>query len=194
MPRKVICYIATSADGYIARPDGNIDWLTNPQTPREPKVGDYGYEDFVKNIDTVVWGRTTWDQVQSFMDDAPGMGGAKSYVFTSRPDTGTARKDVEFVNEPVTSFMDRLRAQPGKDVWMMGGGGIIGAFLDAGELDEFIIHVMPVFIGEGIPLIAPRHLELPLELLATKRYDDGVVMLHYKVDTATTRRSRSTPR
>lgn len=181
MPRKVICYIATSADGYIARPDGDIDWLTNPKTPREPKVGDYGYADFVKDIDTVVWGRTTWDQVQSFMDEAPGMDDTKSYVFTSHPETAKPRAGVEFTNEPVKPFMDRLRAQGGKDVWMMGGGGIIGAFLDAGELDEFIIHVMPVFIGEGIPLIAPRHLETPLELLATKRYDDGVVMLHWAV-------------
>ena len=182
--RKVICYIATSADGYIARPDGNIDWLTNPEVPREPKVGDYGYADFVKDIDTVLWGRTTWDQVQSWMEsgDAGMAAGTRSYVFTSRPETGAAKPDVEYTNEPVKPFMERLRAEPGRDIWMMGGGGIIGTFLDAGELDEFIIHVMPVLIGEGIPLIAPRHREIPLRLVETKSYDDGVVMLHYAIE------------
>ena len=181
MTRKVVCYIATSADGYIARPDGDIDWLTNPKTPREPKVGDYGYGDFVKGIDTVVWGRTTWDKVAGMDWEAGFDAGVRHHVFTSRPETAEPQPKVEFLNEPVGPFMERLRAESGKDIWMMGGGGIIGAFLDAGELDEFIIHVMPVFIGEGIPLIAPRHLEVPLELMATKRYDDGVVMLHWRV-------------
>jgi len=67
---------------------------------------------------------------------------------------------------------------------MMGGGGIISSFLDAGEIDEFIIHVIPVFIGEGIPLIAPRHRTVPLKLLSTKKFPDGVVRLHYKVSEA----------
>ena len=65
---------------------------------------------------------------------------------------------------------------------MMGGGGIIGSFLDAGELDEFIIHVIPVFIGEGIPLIQPRHLQTQLKLLSSRNYEDGVVRLHYEVN------------
>ena len=178
MPRKVVCYIATSADGFIARSDGDIDWLH-----RHAKTPDaYGYEKFVAGIDTVVWGRTTWDQMEPFMDSAPAMGeDTKSYVFTSHPETGKARPGLEFTNEPVKPFMQRLREQSGKDVWMMGGGGVIASFLDAGELDEFIIHVVPVLIGEGIPLVAPRHREIPLELIATKRYDDGVVMLHYAV-------------
>ena len=177
MGRKVVCYIATSADGYIARPDGDFSWLQRHAGSSDQ----YGYNEFVATVDTIVWGRKTWDQVQDFMDQAPGMGETKSYVFTSRPETGSARPGVEYVNEPVPPFMQRLRAQPGKDIWMMGGGGIIGAFLDANELDEFIVHVIPVLIGEGIPLIAPRHLEVPLRLLDTKRYDDGVLMLHWQV-------------
>ena len=86
------------------------------------------------------------------------------------------------MTEPVKEFAQRLRATPGKDIWMMGGGGIIASFLEAGELDEFIIHVIPTFIGEGIPLIAPHKMSVELSLLATHRYEDGVVKLHYKVD------------
>ena len=106
----------------------------------------------------------------------------KNYVFTTKPPRESSLKNTEFVNEPVSDFAKRLRGTEGKDIWMMGGAGIIGSFLDANELDEFIIHVIPVFIGEGIPLIQPRHLEVNLKLLSTKNYEDGVVRLHYAVE------------
>ena len=69
----------------------------------------------------------------------------------------------------------------GKHIWMMGGGEVIASFLDEGEIDEFSIHMMPVMIGEGIPLVAPRHRLIPLQLLAMKKFPDGVVHLHYRV-------------
>jgi dihydrofolate reductase len=87
---------------------------------------------------------------------------------------------VEFVKEPVKTFATP-RATPGKHIWMMGGGGLIASFLDAGEIDEFDIHVIPVFIGKGIPLVAPRHRDVPLRLRASKKYSDGVVRLRYEV-------------
>jgi dihydrofolate reductase len=77
--------------------------------------------------------------------------------------------------------MQTLRAQPGKDIWMMGGSEIIGAFLDEGEIDEFSIHVIPIFIGDGIPLMKPQHRSIPLKLLSTKKFADGVVHLHYRL-------------
>jgi dihydrofolate reductase len=89
---------------------------------------------------------------------------------------------VEFVSEPVKSFAQRLRATPGKHIWMMGGATLIASFLDAGELDEFDIHMIPVFIGEGIPLVAPRHRDIPLRLLTSRKYPDGVVQMRYRVD------------
>ena len=88
---------------------------------------------------------------------------------------------VEFVNEPIKPFATQLRAQKGKYIWMMGGAGLIGSFLDAGEIDEFMIHVIPKFIGEGIPLIAPRHRTVPLKLVSCTKFTDGVVKLHYGV-------------
>jgi dihydrofolate reductase len=174
--RKIIVYIATSADGYIARSDGNVDWLNRPRT-----AGDYGMGDFFKTIDTVLWGRTTFDEAMGRMKGGGFGKKSKNYVFTHNPPAQSDYKHVEFVNEPIKEFADRLRATPGKDIWMMGGGGIIGSFLDAGELDEFIIHVIPIFIGEGIPLIKPHLREVKLELLSSTKYDDGVVRLHYSV-------------
>jgi dihydrofolate reductase len=92
-----------------------------------------------------------------------------------------AAPGVEFVSDPVKAFARRLRATPGKHIWMMGGGELIASFLDAGEIDEFVIHVIPNFIGEGIPLMAPRHRDIVLRLLSTKKYPDGVVEVRYKV-------------
>jgi dihydrofolate reductase len=88
---------------------------------------------------------------------------------------------VEFVTEPIASFAKRVRAAEGKNIWMMGGGQLIASFLDAGELDEFDIHVIPTLIGEGIPLIEPRHRDIELKLLQAKKYPDGVVRLRYAV-------------
>jgi len=181
---KIIVYIATSADGFIARPDGSYDWLDRPH----PK-GDYGMPEFFKSIDSIIWGRKTYSQTLEKKVDLSVFGsGIKHYIFSRQP---TAHKSsdpsVEFVSEPIKQFAQRLRARPAaagkpvKDIWMMGGGEIIASFLDAGEIDEFSIHVIPVMIGEGIPLVAPRHRTVPLELLATKKFPDGVVHLDYRV-------------
>jgi dihydrofolate reductase len=178
--RKIIVYIAVSADCYIARPDGNIDWLKRPH----PK-GDYGMPAFFKSIDTILWGRKTYTEAMATGIKLSIFGaGIKNYVFSREPQKWTAaplQPGVEFVTEPIKQFAQRLRAQPGKDIFMMGGGEINAAFLDAGEIDEFSIHVIPVFIGEGIPLIAPRHRNVKLELLSTKTFSDGVVHLNYRV-------------
>jgi dihydrofolate reductase len=176
-PRKIIVYIATSADGYIARPDGTVDWLNRPR----PK-GDYGMGEFFKSIDTILWGAKTFGMGAEQGASPAGFGSKiKNYVFTHNPPTKPV-KGVEFVNEPIGEFAKRLRATPGKDIWMMGGGIIIASFLDAGEIDEFIVHIIPTFIGEGIPLIAPRHRSIELKLLSVADYPDGVVRLHYAVD------------
>lgn len=178
--RKIIVSIATSADGFIARKDGGVDWLDRPQ----PKGEDYGMAKFWKSIDTIVYGRKTYEVAVKFVEQGLGIPTDKrvrNYVFSRRRPPKKVLPGFEFTKEPIKKFAKRLRVQKGRNIWMMGGGGIIGAFLDAAEIDEFIIHVIPTFIGEGIPLIAPRHRTIPLKLLSTKKYSDGVVRLHYAV-------------
>ena len=186
--RKIIVSIATSADGFIARRDGAIDWLDRPRT-----AGDYGMGKFFKSIDTILWGRKTYDLVLKFLKEGvatPDMyGGVRNYAFSRRPPKKVL-DGFEFVKEPINKFAKRLRTQKGKDIWMMGGAGIIGSFLDEGTIDEFIIHVIPTFIGEGIPLIARGRRTVPLKLLSTKKYSDGVVRLHYAVSHSRPRRTR----
>jgi dihydrofolate reductase len=189
--RKIIVYIATSADGFIARKDGGIDWLDRPT----PKGVDYGLAAFYKSIDTILYGRKTYDVAVKFVEQGmpiPTDTRVRNYVFSRRRSPKKILPGFEFVKEPIKKFTKRLRAQKGKDIWMMGGGGIIASFLDAGEIDEFAISVIPVFIGEGIPLIAPRHRTVPLKLLSTKKFSDGVVSLHYAVEkTSTSGKARS---
>jgi dihydrofolate reductase len=178
--RKIIVSLATSADGFIARPDGAVDWLDRPV----PK-GNYGMGAFYKSIDTILWGRKTYEMALSFQEK--GVAGSafdtslKNYVFTRTLPPSTAPKGLEFANEPVKAFAAGLRAKKGKDIWMMGGAGIIASFLDEGEIDEFILSVIPTLIGEGIPLLAPRHRTVPLELISSTKFTDGVVNLHYAV-------------
>jgi dihydrofolate reductase len=175
--RKFIAYLATSADGYIARPDGGIDWLDRPRPP-----GNYGMAAFFGSIDTILWGRKTYDVALGFTGGkGVGYGSrVKNYVFSRRPPKSPA-PDVEFVREAIPAFAKRLRAAPGRDIWIMGGAGLIGSLLDAGEIDEFIVHVIPVLIGAGIPLVSPAHRLVTLRLRSARRFPDGVVRLHYEV-------------
>jgi dihydrofolate reductase len=173
--RKIIVNIATSADGYIARADGNLDWLTSRPAPK----GFYGLPKFARSIDAKILGRKTFD-----LSAKLGAGFSADdvhYVFSRRPPPASVPPGVQFVTESIKAFAERLRTQGGKNVWMMGGGEIIGSFLDADAIDEFIITVVPTFIGEGIPLIPPRRREVPLRLLSVQRFRDGVVQLHYDV-------------
>jgi len=170
--RRIIVSMAISADGFIARTDGAVDWLDRPW-PKDH----YGMPEFQASIDTVILGGRTYRE-------AAGRGGGfgkkmQYYVFTRTP-PAKPPKGVAFVNEPVQAFAARLRAQPGKDIWIMGGGGIIASFVDANEVDEFVFHVIPIFIGEGVPLLAPARRTVPLTLHATRHWDDGVVRLHYR--------------
>jgi dihydrofolate reductase len=173
--RKIIVHIAASADGYIARPDGDLDWLTSRPAPE----GFYGMNEFMKTIDTTVMGRNTYEaglRLGAKFDAKD-----RTIVFSRRERPADAPPGVEFVNEPVGPFVSRLREQPGKRVWLMGGGDLIASFFDEHAIDEFVISVVPVFIGDGIPLIARRHRQVPLRLQSVAQFEDGLVQLHYSV-------------
>jgi dihydrofolate reductase len=179
--RKIVVYIASSADGHIARSDGDVEWLS-----RRPRTIDYGMREFYPAIDTILWGRKTYDWAVDYDSKHGRTSGSfdpklAHYVFSQQPPPEEKPPGVEFVSEPVTPFARRLRANPGKHIWIMGGAGLIASFLDAGEIDEFDIHVIPVLIGEGIPLVARRRRDIALSLIESNAYPDGVVRIRYKV-------------
>jgi dihydrofolate reductase len=132
---------------------------------------------FVKTIDTKVLGRKTYEE--SLRLGAKFDSKTRTFVFSRQPRPADAPAGVEFVNGPIHSFVSSLREQPGKHVWLMGGGDLIASFLDEDGIDELFISVVPVFIGDGIPLIARRHRHTPLQLQSAERFEDGLVQLHY---------------
>ena len=179
--KRKIVEVAISVDGFLARADGSVDWLDSPRLK-----GDHGMGEFYKSIDTIVFGRKTYEVALAFQ--ARGVPGSafdariRNYVFSRTLSPSNAPPAVEITSEPIKAFASRLRSEKGRNIWMMGGGGIIASFLDEGEIDEFMLHVIPVMIGEGIPLLAPRHRTVPLRLIDTTKYPDGVVQLHYAVE------------
>ena len=173
--RKVIVHIGASADGYIARPDGDLEWLTSRPAPK----GFYGMNAFMKSIDTKVLGRKTYEA--SLRLGAKFNSKERTIVFSRQSPPADTPPGVEFVNGAIGPFLRRLKEQPGKDIWLMGGGDVIASFLDEQAIDEFVVSVVPVFIGDGIPLIARRHRHVPLTLQSVERFEDGVVQLHYSV-------------
>ena len=173
--RKIIVNIATSADGYVARTDGNLDWLTRRPAPE----GFYGLPKFSRSISAKILGRKTYDM--SVNMGAPFSADDLHYVFSRRTPPASVPPGVQFVTESIGGFADRLRKEAGKNIWLMGGSEIIGSFLDEKAIDEFIITIVPIFIGEGIPLIKPQHREIPLRLRSVQHFPDGVVQVHYDV-------------
>ncbi len=173
--RNVIVHIATSADGYIARPDGDLEWLTSRPAPK----GFYGMNTFMRSIDTKLLGRKTYDV--SLRMGAKFDSNSRNIVFSRHAPPAHPPSGVEFVNGAIGPFVGRLREQPGKDIWLMGGGELIASFLDEHAIDEFVISVVPVFIGDGIPLIARRHRHVLMDLHSVERFEDGLVQLRYHV-------------
>ena len=172
--KKIIAYLATSADGFIARADGDVSWLDRPGSD-----DDYGMPAFLRSVDTVIMGRETYEIGQR-------LGGAliegKRNIVLSRslPSYGIPGATVE--NAPPLELANRLRGEKGRNVWLMGGADVFGSFLSAGALDEIIIHMVPVLIGTGISLLDPTPRQVELKLRSTRRFADGVVRIHYDVD------------
>ncbi len=176
MNRNIILYIATSLDGYIARSNGDVDWLAgvgdNPNA-------DNGYEDFYSSIDTVVMGRTTYEQViNELSPDNWVYEGKKCYVATTKKCEGDSR--AEFISEDIAGFIKKLKNQQGKDIWIVGGGKLIDQFIKQDLIDKYIITVIPIILGEGIPLYLNENPEIKLRLVETKTVDSMVELSYIR--------------
>src|SRR2546430_1627837 len=131
--RKIVVNVATSADGYVARPDGDLEWLTSRPAPK----GFYGMGKFMQSIDAKVLGRKTYEvsvQMGAKFD--------RHYVFSRQPQPASVPAGVEFINGGIRAFAKRLKHENGKNIWLMGGGDIIASFLDADAIDEFIVSIV----------------------------------------------------
>ncbi|MCC3410642.1 MAG: dihydrofolate reductase [Microcoleus sp. PH2017_29_MFU_D_A] len=169
---KIVLYIATSLDGYIARKDGSIDWLTAFETDET----DHGYGEFYRSIDGLAMGRKTYEQVLSFGEwPHPGK---PSYVFTQQsrsPD----RDDVLFTSATPDRFLHEMELQGLKRIWLVGGAELIASFLQCQLIDEYILSIAPIMLGEGIPLFLPSPMEMKLKLIEVQKYPTELVQVRY---------------
>jgi dihydrofolate reductase len=163
-------YIAQSLDGYIAGPDGGIDWL------RPFDSVDYGYEKFIAEIGTVVMGRASYDLARSFGEWPYPT--ARSLVITSRP-LDDAPPNVTRVGGEIPRLVNALRGSGGKDTWVMGGAMAINAFLTAQAVDRIDLFTVPVLLGNGLPLFERGRPETALKLVSTQTYDKGLARQSY---------------
>ncbi|HIK45454.1 MAG TPA: dihydrofolate reductase [Leptolyngbyaceae cyanobacterium M65_K2018_010] len=179
MVLKCSVYIATSVDGFIARPDGDITWLEQPEYRATPLQG-LTYEDFIASVDALVMGRNTFEKVLTFGDwpyqNLPVV------VLTQRPlgvPTYLAAR-VKVATGPPAAIVAQLAAA-GKQHLYIDGGVTIQRFLRAGLIDEITLTYIPVLLGQGIPLFALGELERSLQLIAATTSNHGLVQVRYRV-------------
>ncbi|MGB0749307.1 MAG: dihydrofolate reductase family protein [Magnetospiraceae bacterium] len=165
-------YVAMSVDGYIGPPGGRLDWLA----PFEHI--DVGYAAFEAEIDTVVLGRATFDQIAKF-DDWP-YAGKRALIWTSSP-LDTDIEGVEAFSGDAGELSWKLRREGEGDVWIVGGGRTAGAILRAGHLDTVELFVLPVLLGNGIRLFSAGGSEMALELVDSKQFGAGIQHLSYTI-------------
>ena len=168
-------YIAASLDNYIARPDGSLDWLTERPNPEQ---SDFGYHAFYDTIDTIIMGRKTYEEVLSFGVDWPYVG-KDTYVVTSDSSFLCPTPDTRVISQDVPQHISNLRKGQGKHIWVVGGGGLIETCLNAQLIDELIITIIPVVLGNGIPLFRNGVDESEFRLLNTETYSGSTVVLRY---------------
>lgn len=171
--RKVVLYIAMSLDGYIARENDDIDWLSMVESPGE----DYGYGEFVRTVDTVIMGRKTYDKVCSFGVEFPHKG-RKCYVL-SRTKSGM-NGDVEYYSSGLENLITDLKNREGGNIFIDGGAETVNELLRIDGIDEFIVSILPIFLGDGIRLFKDGRPEQKLKLLGSTEYGTGLVKLRYE--------------
>ena len=172
MNRKVVLYIAMSLDGYIAKDRDNIDFLSVVDSEGE----DYGYASFQKTVDTLIWGRKTYDKLLSFGIDFPHKD--KKVFVLSRTRTGSD-DNVTYHNGDIKELIAMLKKQEGKDIYIDGGGDLVYELLKESLIDKLIISVIPHLVGTGVRLFRDGRPEEFLKFRQCISYPTGLVQLWY---------------
>ena len=180
MSPKVSVFIATSLDGYIARENGDLDWLevANANMPEED---DGGFAAFMQTVDALVMGRKSYEKVLSFGEWV--YGDTPVIVMSSQPiafPDGTPNTVTQSSETPAELCV-RLFRDGVKHIYV-DGGNTIQRFLSAGLVDELTLTLIPILLGSGIPLFGSLKSDVKLSCLNTKRYDCGIVQMHYRVE------------
>ena len=164
--RKIILYIATSSDGFIARKNGSVDWLDK----YNEMEFDFGYNEFNQRFETVIVGNTTQKQYPNKYD------GKTCYVFSRTPRDNDG--NLIYVSGDIKKFIEETN--PKGNIWLVGGADLVNQFIKYDLIDEFIITIMPEEIGSGIPLFKESDYTAKLKSVETKKFGDVVQLIYTK--------------
>ncbi len=172
--RKLILYISCSLDGYIAKPNNDLSFLSIV----EHEGQDYGYADFIHSVDTVIVGRKTYDWVIGQGYEFP-HSDKESYVITrqARPNNGS----INFYNGDLKSLVTELKNKEGKNIFCDGGSEILNQLLTDKLFDELILSIIPIIVGNGTKLFKEGIPEQKLKLKSVNHFEKGLVQLHYEL-------------
>lgn len=168
--RKIILYSACSLDSFIAGLNDEIDWLFHDQ--------DYGYQVFIDGIDTTLMGNRTFESILS-MSEFP-YTDKHNFVFTRSVIVPNEHEPVSYISGDIVAFVSSLKKLPGKDIWLIGGGEINTLLLNAGLIDEMILSIHPVILGQGKPLFARKPKLTKFNAVDTKSFESGLIQVSLK--------------
>lgn len=177
MAKPVTLYIAMSLDGMIAGENDSLEFLTMADNPTVEGGEDYGYKEFVNSVDTILWGRKTFDVVSGFGGELPYKDKAVYVLSKSRQGK---HQHIEFHGDAV-ALVSRLRRADGLGVYCDGGGEVVSALLNAGLIDNIIITVIPIILGKGTRLFPSVEQSVVLQHVGTTTFAKGIVQLRYTV-------------
>src|SRR5690606_18296608 len=174
--RKVILGLAVTLDGYIEGPNGEYDWCFTDK--------DYGLNEFFARIDAVFIGRKSYAVAREYKEAnngllVPGMPPVKEYVFSRT--LKDAQGDAVLLSDNAMAEARKIKAQPGKDIWLYGGASLTDALMAGGLVDELWLSVHPILLGGGKLLFRPQGSRTPLTLLESNTYETGLVSLRYQL-------------
>lgn len=170
---SVILYIACTLDGYIAGKDGDISWLH----PFEHTGEDYGYAAFLSHVGAIIMGGKTYRQALGF-GPWP-YSGIPCHVVTTQALTNPPDASISAFCGDVSELVAQIRQETGKDIWLVGGSRLITQFANARLIEEYIISIVPLLLGDGIPLFQGLSSKQNLTLTGSTSYASGIVQLHY---------------
>jgi len=169
--RKVILQLAVSLDGYIEGPNGEYDWCFMDQ--------DYGMSEFFKRIDSVFYGRKSYELALSM--EGVEMLHPKLNEFVFSTTLQSVRPGATLINGDVEPRVNRIKGEPGKDIWLFGGASLTTSLLNLGLVDEIILAIHPIILGSGKPLFNSIRNRIGLTLIHNKAYSTGLVSLTYTI-------------
>jgi dihydrofolate reductase len=171
--RKLFVFIAMSLDGYIAAPNDDLSFLSIVSQEGE----DYGYLNFMKDIDTVIVGRKTYDWVMKQVPEFP-HADKKTFVITRTEKEPSG--NIQFYSGSLKELLQHLKAEPGKHIFCDGGADVINALLQDNLVDEWILSIIPVLLGKGVRLFGDGRPWQELQLMSSRSFEKGLVQLHYR--------------